>query len=168
MYFLVSRTTVQKRGRWVPAHLVVKGTDVQCCVSRCVLCTHVGTIEEEVLQMLDMSISASLARDVLMYQLLYNLVASVKHSRSVSFYQRKYYCTWDLTSKPPLDCTTKLRSIYVCELSYVHFRYSKYLQQFKHILNSKLSIKYKCFFFNNIFLDRIHKQNQYSYYAHRV
>lgn len=146
MYFLVSRTTVQKRGRWVPAHLVVKGTDVQCCVSRCVLCTHVGTIEEEVLQMLDMSISASLARDVLMYQLLYNLVASVKHSRSVSFYQRKYYCTWDLTSKPPLDCTTKLRSIYVCELSYVHFRYSKYLQQFKHILNSKLSIKYKCFF----------------------
>lgn len=146
MYFLVSRTTVQKRGRWVPAHLVVKGTDVQCCVSRCVLCAHVGTIEEEVLQMLDMSISASLARDVLMYQLLYNLVASVKHPRSVSFYQRKYYCTWDLTSKPPLDCTTKLRSIYVCELSYVHFRYSKYLQQFKHILNSKLSIKYKCFF----------------------
>lgn len=46
--------------RHKPAHLVVQGTDVQRCVSRGILRTHIGAVEEEVLQMLDVSVSARL------------------------------------------------------------------------------------------------------------
>lgn len=45
------------------AHLVVEGTDVQRGVARGILCAHVGTVEEEVLQMLDVSVAARLRRE---------------------------------------------------------------------------------------------------------
>lgn len=70
----------------VPTHLVVKGTDVQRRISWCVLRTHVCAIEEKVLQMLHMSIPASLWRDTLISLLLYNLAVSGKHSMQTFFF----------------------------------------------------------------------------------
>jgi len=67
------RRWVCRQRQRVPAHLVVQGTDVQRRVSRGVLCTHIGAVEEEVLQMLDMPVSASLSRNAFMFWLLYNL-----------------------------------------------------------------------------------------------
>lgn len=43
-------------------YLVVEGTDVQGCVSRGILGTHVGPIEQQVLQVLYMSKAAGLRR----------------------------------------------------------------------------------------------------------
>lgn len=125
----------------VPTHLVVKGTDVQCRISWCVLRTHVCTIEEKVLQMLDMSIPASLWRDTLISLLLYNLAVSGKHSMQTYFFllfnQRIYYFNLDLIFKttPGLNGKpTNQICISVYELRCVHFRHSKSVQKFKHML----------------------------------
>lgn len=43
--------------------LIVESTDMQGCVPRGVLCTHVGAIEEQMFQMLDMAIPAGLRQE---------------------------------------------------------------------------------------------------------
>jgi hypothetical protein len=43
-------------------YLVVEGTDVQGCVSRGILSTHVGPIEQKVLQVLHVSKATGLRR----------------------------------------------------------------------------------------------------------
>lgn len=44
------------------SHLVVEGTDVQSCVPRGVLSPHVGSIEQQVFQVLHMPEAAGLGR----------------------------------------------------------------------------------------------------------
>lgn len=43
--------------------LIVESTDMQGCVPRGVLCTHVGAIEEQMFQMLDMAVPAGLRQE---------------------------------------------------------------------------------------------------------
>lgn len=51
-----------KRGVTLKVYLVVEGTDVQGCVARGILGTHVGPIEQQVLQMLHVPKAAGLRR----------------------------------------------------------------------------------------------------------
>lgn len=51
-----------EEGVSLKVYLVVEGTDVQGCVSRGILGTHVGPIEQQVLQVLHVSKAAGLRR----------------------------------------------------------------------------------------------------------